>query len=253
MAKNGFKVFDSDMHIDGATRSLGALHRAGVSPRRSTRQNIRECPRPGLDLSERFSRRACAPAALPHKGHNYERTKASTAITRRAAGPAKSNSRRWTPKALTLPCYFPRGDWACLPIPISHPRFAAALARAYNDWLHDFCRSDPSRLLGAGMISIYDIDDAVEETRRVAEEYGFRSVFLRSNLVNGKNWYNPYYEPLWNTLEELNLPSVFTKLLRPARVKPRNISSPTSVSGASTRSRFEQMMGMGAFLRRRHS
>ena len=40
-----------------------------------------------------------------------------TAITRRAAGPAKSNSRRWTPKALTLPCCFPRGDWGCLPIP----------------------------------------------------------------------------------------------------------------------------------------
>src|SRR5207253_7541158 len=29
----------------------------------------------------------------------------------------------------------------------------------------------------------------------------FRSVFLRSNLVNGKNWYDPYYEPLWRSEE----------------------------------------------------
>ena len=51
-----------------------------------------------------------------------------------------------------------------LTYPDHDPRFAAALARAYNDWLHDFCRTDPSRLLGAGMISVYDINDAVEET-----------------------------------------------------------------------------------------
>ena len=30
------------------------------------------------------------------------------------------------------------------------PPFAAAIARAYNDWLHDFCAADPRRLLAAG-------------------------------------------------------------------------------------------------------
>ena len=33
------------------------------------------------------------------------------------------------------------------------PRFAAAVARAYNDWLFDFCQGDPTRLYGAGMLS----------------------------------------------------------------------------------------------------
>ena len=104
---------------------------------------------------------------------------------------------------------FPTRGLGILTFPDQDPRFAAAMARAYNDWLHDFCQADPNRLLGAGMISVYDIDDAVRETRRVVEEYGFRSVFLRSNIVNGKNWYDPYYEPLWNLLEELNLPLGF--------------------------------------------
>jgi predicted TIM-barrel fold metal-dependent hydrolase len=28
--------------------------------------------------------------------------------------------------------------------------FAAAIARAYNNWLYDFCSKNPDRLIGAG-------------------------------------------------------------------------------------------------------
>src|SRR5262249_59712294 len=59
--------------------------------------------------------------------------------------------------------------------------FAAALARAYNDWLYDFCERDPERLIGAGMISPYDMSNAVDEARRCAQELGFRAGFLRAN------------------------------------------------------------------------
>ena len=40
-------------------------------------------------------------------------------------------------------------------------RFAHAIARTYNDWLHEFCQADPDRMLGERMISVYD---AVQET-----------------------------------------------------------------------------------------
>ena len=121
MAKNGFKVFDSDMHImeppDLWQRYIAPEFRAQAP----ARQNFRECPRSWHDLSERFPA-ALAPAAPRISGHNYDQEpRASTAITRSAAGPAKCNSRRWTPKALTLPCCFPRAVWACSPIPIRTP------------------------------------------------------------------------------------------------------------------------------------
>ena len=89
------------------------------------------------------------------------------------------------------------------------PRLAAAMARAYNDWLHEFCQENPERLLGAGMISPFDVNDAVAETRRCVRELGFRAMFLRPNEVNGRNWHDPYYEPLWATLEELEIPLGF--------------------------------------------
>ena len=89
------------------------------------------------------------------------------------------------------------------------PAFAAAIARAYNNWLHDYCRPDPTRLLGAGMISPYDVRDAVEEARRAVEELGCRAIFVRPNPVQGRNWHDPYFEPLWDTLEQLNVPLGF--------------------------------------------
>jgi uncharacterized protein len=61
-------------------------------------------------------------------------------------------------------------------------------------------------MLGAGMISVYDIDDAVEETHRVVQDLRFKAVFLRSNIINGKPWHDLYYEPLWDTLERLQVP-----------------------------------------------
>ena len=87
------------------------------------------------------------------------------------------------------------------------------------------------------------------ETRRVAEEYGFRSVFLRSNIVNGKNWYDPYYEPLWNLLEELNLTArISTRRPRRARANARKTSSRTSACAGFTRNRSSRCSVSAAFL-----
>jgi uncharacterized protein len=89
------------------------------------------------------------------------------------------------------------------------PAFAAAIARAYNNWLHDYCAPDRARLLGAAMISPHDVRDAVEEAQRAVEQLGFRAVFVRPNPVKGRNWHDPYFEPLWTELERLHVPLGF--------------------------------------------
>src|SRR5262249_25707124 len=104
---------------------------------------------------------------------------------------------------------FPSRGLSVLTNPEREPRFAAAIARAYNDWMADFCKEDPERLIGAGMLSVFDIKDDVDERRRCVEELGFRAVFLRSNIINGKTWHDAYYDPLWTTLEKLYIPVGF--------------------------------------------
>ena len=212
---------------------MAALYRSGISRPSAARPHVRECARPRHDFSEGYPRHS-AHRRHPHRGHNYNKNQDIYRDHAERGWTGEVQLEAMDTEGIDTAVLFPTRGLGILTYPDHDPRFAAALARAYNDWLHDLCRTDPSRLLGAGMISVYDLDDAVEETRRVAEEYGFRSVFLRSNIVNGKNWYDPYYEPLWNTLEELNLPLGFHEARHPDRVRPPNISSPTSVSGAFT-------------------
>lgn len=53
---------------------------------------------------------------------------------------------------------------------IQDPEWAIALARAYNDWLHDrFYRVSP-RLRGVALIPLQDVDEAVRELRRAITE-----------------------------------------------------------------------------------
>ncbi len=86
------------------------------------------------------------------------------------------------------------------------------------------------------------------ETRRVAEEYGFRSVFLRSNIVNGNNWYDPYYEPLWNPLEELDLPLGFHEASASRSRQAAEHFEPNFGFRRVYAQPFEQMIGLGAFI-----
>ena len=58
------------------------------------------------------------------------------------------------------------------------PKFAAAIARAYNDWLYDFAAPDRQRLVPVAMVAPHDVESAVAETRRCVRDLGFKGIFL---------------------------------------------------------------------------
>jgi predicted TIM-barrel fold metal-dependent hydrolase len=59
---------------------------------------------------------------------------------------------------------------------------AVDIARAYNDWLAQFCSADPKRLKGVAMVALQDVDAAVREVRRAVEELGFIGVMMPTNV-----------------------------------------------------------------------
>ena len=131
---------------------------------------------------------------------------------------------------------YPTRGLQVLAEPNMEPQFAAALARAYNDWLCDFCEKNPDRLLGAGMVSPFDIDEAVVEVKRCVKELGFRAIFMRSNITNGRNWHDDYYEPLWSLLEELSSRLDFMNRLRRPEDRLAITLSPISCCDEPSRS-----------------
>jgi predicted TIM-barrel fold metal-dependent hydrolase len=89
---------------------------------------------------------------------------------------------------------------------VEEEAYAAALCRAYNNWLYDYCSTDPKRLMGVGVLPIQDVKLAIEEARRVVNQLRFRGIFVRPNPVKGRNIDDPYYDPLYRTIVELGVP-----------------------------------------------
>jgi predicted TIM-barrel fold metal-dependent hydrolase len=100
-----------------------------------------------------------------------------------------------------------RSGGGLLPLAIEdiEPEFAIALARAFNNWLADFCSEDPSRLKGVAVIPLKDIDLAVKETRRAVEELGFVGITLYPEKVSGRLPYDREVDPLWAEAQALNI------------------------------------------------
>src|ERR687896_510534 len=89
---------------------------------------------------------------------------------------------------------------------VEEEAYAAALCRAYNNWLYDYCGADRDRLLGVGVVPVQEIGAAVAETRRCVKELGFKAIFMRPNPVKGRMVSDPYYDPLYKSLVELGVP-----------------------------------------------
>lgn len=106
-------------------------------------------------------------------------------------------------QAFLYPTWFAEG----FPL-VEDPDVAAALARAYNDWMTDFCDAGPGRLFAAAMLPLQNMDFALRELERVAALPHVRGAFLRPMFVEGRYFTHPYYDPLWAELERAGVAAV---------------------------------------------
>ncbi len=90
-----------------------------------------------------------------------------------------------------------------------NPKLGAAIARAYNNWLYEFCQTDPKRMKGVAMISLHDVTEGIKEAQRTVAELGFVGVFARPEPLRSLPWHSRYYDTLWSALEELGVPLGF--------------------------------------------
>ena len=103
-------------------------------------------------------------------------------------------------RAFVYPTWFAEGFHL-----VEDPDVSYALARAYNDWIADFCQTAPERLFAAAMVPLRNMDFALAELRRVAGIRCFRGAFIRPMFLEGHYFTHPYYDPLWAELESLGL------------------------------------------------
>jgi predicted TIM-barrel fold metal-dependent hydrolase len=88
---------------------------------------------------------------------------------------------------------------------IKDPDVAYAMARAYNNWIADFCSTAPDRLFAAAMLPLQNMDYAIEELRRVSKVPSLRGAFIRPMFLERHYFTHPMYDPLWAELEDLGI------------------------------------------------
>ena len=252
MPKNGFKIIDSDMHImepPDLWERYTEPEFKHLAPRGVLSDNVRD-----LGTVHPDGRRWGAATRNPSDGgpnisggHNFKRNQLLYRDHSERGWTAEVQLEAMDIEGIDVAVLYPTRGLHTLSEPNMEPRLAAALSRAYNNWLYDFCSVNPDRLSGAGMISPFDIEDAISEARRCAGELGFRAVFMRCNIMNGRTWYDPYYDPLWSTLEELGIPVGFHESSSSAARQSGDQFEPNFMLRRVFAQPMEQMLALASF------
>jgi predicted TIM-barrel fold metal-dependent hydrolase len=95
----------------------------------------------------------------------------------------------------------------------------SAIFRTYNDWLAEFCRTDPARLKGIAMINLDDVGDGIAELERAAR-LGLAGAMISELPIEERRYDHPDYEPFWAAAEALGIPlSLHTATRRQGRIR----------------------------------
>ena len=109
----------------------------------------------------------------------------------------------------TVPPFFEQGNLVALPPSEADYARRWAGLQAHNRWLVDFCGEAPQRRAGIIQIFLNHIDDAIAEVREINAQMTVKGgILLPSVSPNAglHELWDPYYEPLWDLCEELDLP-----------------------------------------------
>ena len=115
---------------------------------------------------------------------------------------------------------------------IEDPELMSAVFRAYNDWLAEFCQTNPHQLKGIAMINLDDVQDGLRELERSAK-LGLVGAMITEYPVEDRRYDNPEYEPFWAAAQDLNMPLSLHTATRSEG--PSRGSGATSVRVASGR------------------
>ena len=111
----------------------------------------------------------------------------------------------------------------------------AAIFRAYNDWLAEFCRTDPARLKGIAMVSMDDVAGAIGELERAAR-LGLAGAMITEYPLEDRRYDQPEYEPFWAAAAALGLPlSLHTATRRQGKIRGAGAKTLRDASSRATK------------------
>jgi len=118
---------------------------------------------------------------------------------------------------------------------VSDTALMSAIFRAYNDWLAEFCRTDPARLKGIAMINLDDVQEGIKELERAAR-LGLAGAMITEYPLEHRRYDQPEYEPFWAAATALDMPlSLHTATRRQGKIRGAGDKTLRDASSRSTK------------------
>jgi predicted TIM-barrel fold metal-dependent hydrolase len=214
--KNGFKAFDSDMHVYDPADLYVKYMNAKWAERIPRGERNGKHGRVQFRLGGGTTLRAITDV-IDH-GQKQVAERYGFAVARDYD--AVSQLQAMDIEGLDLAVLFRTSPLHC--DDTFEPDYANDLCKAWNDWITDFCKENPRRLKASALITLHDVDLAVEEVRRVVTQLGAAGVSLCPEPVNGKRIHDRYYDPLWEEISKLGVALCFHPPARPKQDQVAN-------------------------------
>ena len=109
---------------------------------------------------------------------------------------------------------------------VPDPDLRLACARAYNDWIAEFCAGHPERLVGVAKIPTSGLEDAHKELVRCVEELGLRGAVFDAWPDGTRGPVDAALDPIWDFANETAIPISLHYGLGDARSAPTAAISP---------------------------
>ncbi len=111
----------------------------------------------------------------------------------------------------------------------------SAIFRAYNDWLAEFCRTDPARLKGIAMVNVDDVAEGIRELERAAK-MGLAGAMITEYPLEDRRYDQPEYEPFWAAAQSLGMPlSLHTATKRQGKIRGAGAKTLRDASSRATK------------------
>jgi predicted TIM-barrel fold metal-dependent hydrolase len=216
MARNGFNILDSDMHVfephDLYLKYMNPEWGDRI-PRGEPRQRHGQIKFAFGDGSPIRASGVQVLAATMSKPIIAESSPGEAAVAERYQKPLKRNYdavsqlQAMDEEGLDVAVLFRTFPLHC--DDSFDAEYANALCRAWNSWIADFCNEEPKRLKPSALITLHDVDLAVDEARRAVTELGAVGLSLVPEPCNDRHIHDRYYDPLWSEAEKLGVPICF--------------------------------------------
>jgi predicted TIM-barrel fold metal-dependent hydrolase len=213
MAKNGFRIFDSDTHIGPHADVLERYLSESEKRRLDSWEPWKFVdPRNGHSMYTRYARKFLRVLGRAEAEKEKKRTSRDQAVRKHAkeedmprpqaeVDPAeriKDMDREGVDVNLTLP-----SSWFGTFTADEDVELEAAMYRAYHRWMVDYCGTFPARIKGVIIVCARDIERSLQELERRANEDWALAAFVYAPSAFPLD--HPDLEPVWAACQHHNL------------------------------------------------